>query len=232
VPKGVEKPVESKPKPGAKPALKPLPSKDKPAKPVAKPVAKPAPGKAPKRPGSKGEPAKPTRPEPRPLAEALAAAKRLAAAAGLAPVQPTARAADVTASDKKRLTKTPLSKPELKAYRDLLIQKRDEIAGDVSSMETEALTGGGSGSLSNLPQHMADQGSDVYDQALSLDLAASQRKLLIEIDAALERIADGTYGICIVTGQPIGKARLDAKPWAKLSIEAARMQEHQPYHHA
>ena len=47
---------------------------------------------------------------------------------------------------------------------------------------------------------------------------------------ALERIDNGTYGVCEMTGQPIGKARLDAKPWAKLSIEAARMLEHHSYH--
>src|SRR5690606_37373601 len=89
------------------------------------------------------------------------------------------------------------------------------------SMESEALSGG-SGSLSHLPQHMADQGSDTYDQSLALDLAASQRSLLREIDDAIERIDNGTYGICEMLGKPISAERLEHTPWARFSIEAAR----------
>ncbi|TVQ61060.1 MAG: TraR/DksA family transcriptional regulator [Phycisphaerales bacterium] len=161
--------------------------------------------------------------------EARAAASRLAASAGMAPIQ-SGSSLDTNASARKpRSNKSPLSKKDLEEYKQLLVHKRGEIVGDVSAMETEALTGGGSGSLSNLPQHMADQGSDTYDQSLSLDLAASQRKLLKEIDAALERIDNGTYGVCEMMGVPIGKARLNAKPWAKYCIEAARQMEMRPY---
>jgi DnaK suppressor protein len=53
----------------------------------------------------------------------------------------------------------------------------------------------------------------------------SERKLLGEIDDALNRIANGTYGICEGTGKPITKARLEAQPWARYSIEYARMLE-------
>jgi DnaK suppressor protein len=124
-----------------------------------------------------------------------------------------------SASDKPR--KTPFNAKELAYYRQLLLKKRAELVGDVATMETEALMSQ-SGSLSNLPQHMAEQGSDAYGQSLSLDLAAADRKLIKEIDDALQRIGNGTYGVCELTGKPIRKERLEELPWARYSIEAAR----------
>jgi RNA polymerase-binding protein DksA len=117
--------------------------------------------------------------------------------------------------------KTHLGKKELEHFRALLIRKRAELVGDVSTMEKEALRGE-TGSLSNVPSHMAEQGSDASEQSLSLDLAAADRKLIREIDDALNRIADGTYGVCELTGKPIRSERLEELPWARHSIEAAR----------
>jgi len=76
-----------------------------------------------------------------------------------------------------------------------------------------------------MPVHMADVGTDNYEQEFTLGLLESERQLLGEINAALGRIGQGTYGVCVGTGQPIGEARLRAKPWAKYSIEYARMIE-------
>lgn len=120
--------------------------------------------------------------------------------------------------------KTHLPKRDLEHYRQVLLRKRVELVGDVKGMEGEALQGS-SGSLSHTPQHMADQGSDAYDQALSLDLAQVDRNLIKEIDDALERIAGGTYGTCEMTGKPISKERLDELPWTRYSIEGARERE-------
>lgn len=117
--------------------------------------------------------------------------------------------------------KTHLGKKELEHFRALLLRKRAELVGDVSTMEKEALRGE-TGSLSSVPSHMAEQGSDTSEQSLSLDLAAADRKLIREIDDALNRIADGTYGVCELTGTPIKQERLDELPWARHSIEAAR----------
>ena len=122
--------------------------------------------------------------------------------------------------------KSPFNKRELERYRAMLIRKRAELVGDIHTMESEALRGQ-SGSLSNSPNHMAEQGSEAYDQALSLDLAAADRKLIREIDDALERIKDGTYGLCQMTGNPIKPDRLEELPWARYSIEAARELERQ-----
>ena len=99
------------------------------------------------------------------------------------------------------------------------------LVGDMSSMEREALRQGGGSNLSTLPIHMADMGTDNYEQEFTLGLVEKDRGLLREINAALAKIQNGTYGICEGTGKPIGKPRLEAQPWAKYSIEYARMLE-------
>lgn len=157
------------------------------------------------------------------------AAAKLAASAGLTSDTRQSAAAVETTEEHKRLTKSPLSRKELRQFRELLLTKRAAIVGDVRAMESEALTGGGSGSLSHLPQHMADAGSDTFDQSLALDLAASQRGLLKEIDDALDRIDNNTYGICELLGKPIAEERLKQTPWARFSIEAARQIERLGY---
>ncbi len=123
---------------------------------------------------------------------------------------------------KKR--KSPFNKRQLDKYREILQAKRALLFGDVSSFEEGALQSN-SGGLSHTPQHIAEQGSDVQDQSLMLDLAAADRGIIKEIDAALARIADGTFGLCEMTGEPIGEDRLEELPWARFSIEAARMRE-------
>jgi DnaK suppressor protein len=123
-------------------------------------------------------------------------------------------------------SKSTLTPEQLAEFRELLIAKRAVLVGDVHNMESQALTSG-SGSLSNMPSHLAEQGSEAYDQSLSLDLAAADRKLIKEIDDAIQRIDVGTYGICEATGKPIKLERLRELPWARYSIEAAREIERQ-----
>ena len=72
---------------------------------------------------------------------------------------------------------------------------------------------------------MADRASSESDRALELRTRDRQRKLISKIDAALKRIEDGSYGYCEETGDPIGVARLDARPIATLSLEAQEMHE-------
>ena len=120
--------------------------------------------------------------------------------------------------------KTKLSKKDLDKYRALLIDKRRAIVGMVSGLESEALRSSG-GNLSNMPMHMADVGTDVFEQDFTLGMAATERELIVQIDEALERIGSRVYGICQATGKAIPKARLNAKPWAKYTIEAARQIE-------
>ncbi len=124
--------------------------------------------------------------------------------------------------------KTKFSDEVLGEFRQLLLTKRAELIGDVDHMTSEALRDsqpGGTGSLSNVPIHMADVGSDNWEQEFTLGLVANEQQRLKEIDAALQRIADHTYGICESTHRPIGKQRLRAKPWARYCIAAAREKE-------
>ena len=123
-----------------------------------------------------------------------------------------------------REIKTKLGKKELDEYRALLHTKRRQLIGMLNGMEDEALRSSG-GNLSNMPVHMADMGSDVYEQDFTLGMAETERAIVNEIDAALQRIEDKTFGVCQMTGKPISKARLDAKPWAKYTIEAERIAE-------
>ena len=74
---------------------------------------------------------------------------------------------------------------------------------------------------------LADRASSESDRALELRTRDRQRKLIAKIDAALKRIEDGTYGFCEETGEPIGIARLDARPIATLSLEAQETHERQ-----
>lgn len=131
----------------------------------------------------------------------------------------------VTTDSKPKKNQAGLSPRELDDFRALLLQKRRELLGDVSSMEREALQSGQGSNLSNLPVHMADMGTDNYEQEFTLGLVEKDRGLLREINQALAKIQDGTYGICEGTGKAIPKARLEIQPWAKYSVEWARQLE-------
>lgn len=112
------------------------------------------------------------------------------------------------------------------------MRKRGEISSNVNEIEGETLKKSrldASGDLSSMPIHMADLGTDNYEQEFALGLMDSERRILNEIDAALQRIQDGTYGICEGTGEPIARARLEAQPWARYCVEYARkIEEGQP----
>lgn len=123
--------------------------------------------------------------------------------------------------DQLRKVKSGLSKKDLKEFTTLLLLKRAELNGDVESLRADAKNAGANISY----EHMADTGSDNYEQEFTLGLVESERQMLNEIDEALLRIERGYYGVCIETGDPINRARLEAKPWAKYCIEVAREKE-------
>lgn len=211
------------------------PAATKPAKAVEAPVAA-APETDKKKSGPKGitivtpKPAKPSKPKVKfqmPVSEPL-----LRPGTKWKPLIPSGPSApprqDFEQLPPDEPIKTKFSKKELERYRQILLQKRAELVGDVRNMEDEALRQS-SGSLSHTPQHMAEQGTDVFDQSLSLDLAQVDRNLIREIDAALERIDNGTYGVCELTGKMISSERLEELPWARYSIEAARERERRSY---
>jgi len=121
-----------------------------------------------------------------------------------------------------------LTAVDIDRFKQMLLEKRQEIIGSVNEMKNEALRKSrldASGDLSSMPIHMADIGTDNYEQEFALGLMDGERKLLKEIDNALQRIDGGSYGVCQGTGEPIAKARLEAKPWARYSIEYAKTLE-------
>jgi DnaK suppressor protein len=132
--------------------------------------------------------------------------------------------AKITMQKKRTKNNNHLTPADIKNFKAMLLTKREEILSNVTSMEYEALKRERS-DLSNMPIHMADLGTDNFDQEFTLGLMDSERKLIAEIDDALDRIEEGTYGICEGSGKPIPEDRLKAIPWAKYCVEYANMLE-------
>ena len=120
--------------------------------------------------------------------------------------------------------KNGLTAAEIAKFRELLLAKRRELLGNVSTMEDETFKKERS-ELSSMPFHMADAGSDNFEQEFSLDLMDSEKKMLKEINDALGRIGEGTFGVCEGKGESISRARLNAIPWARYCVACAELKE-------
>jgi DnaK suppressor protein len=117
---------------------------------------------------------------------------------------------------------------EMESFRQMLVGLRSRLRGDLDQMTDEALgreKPDSSGNLSNVPLHMADVGTENYDQEFTLSLIENEQGTLEQIYDALERIEAGTFGLCEECGEPIAKPRLQAIPYAKHCIECAREME-------
>ena len=118
-----------------------------------------------------------------------------------------------------------MTKTEIENYRQLLLSLRNRLNGDISHLTDEALHkggGGSSGNLSNMPIHMADLGTDNFEQEFTLSLLETEEKSLDEITAALGRIEQGKFGRCEEFQAEIPKSRLQALPYARWCVECAR----------
>jgi DnaK suppressor protein len=122
-----------------------------------------------------------------------------------------------------------MKKTEMLAYREKLHAIRARLRGDVTAMAEVALRKSGiEGSDSNaMPIHMAELGSDNFEQEFTLGLMEAEGDTLSLIDAALERIGDGKYGRCVQCDGAIPKARLNAIPYTPVCIRCAEQQENQ-----
>ena len=117
---------------------------------------------------------------------------------------------------------------ELEPYRQTLQNLRARLRGDLDQMTDEALrrdNAGGTGNLSNVPLHMADLGTDNYDQEFTLGLIENEQGTLELVDEALDRMENGTFGQCVECDEPISKPRLQAIPYARHCIGCARKLE-------
>jgi len=127
--------------------------------------------------------------------------------------------------------KNKLNPKEKQDLRSALISRRAVLMGDVSNMHDSALSKSGavaSGDLSTVPYHMADVGTDNFEHEFTLGLIENEEEELREIDAALERLEKGTFGLCERCKEPIPRSRLKLIPYAKLCIECKRGEEHEP----
>lgn len=121
---------------------------------------------------------------------------------------------------KKRKNITDLSPADISKFKALLQAKRSEILGDLITMEGETCHRQ-KNDLPNISTRIDDAGSDNYEIENTLGLMDSEIRLVREIDEALRRIENSTYGTCEGSGKPIPKARLEAIPWAKYCVEYA-----------
>ena len=114
---------------------------------------------------------------------------------------------------------------KFRRYYKLLLDLRAHLSEGLNLHTEETLKRSSkddSGDLSSYGQHMADAGTDTFDRDFALSLVSSEQDALTEIEAAIKRIHDGTYGICEVTAKPIAKDRLLAVPFTRYSAEAQK----------
>jgi RNA polymerase-binding protein DksA len=115
-----------------------------------------------------------------------------------------------------------LNAKDLESYKDLLIQLRREMSGDIHSLEADAFSTDGDRLSVDNP---ADIGSESFAQEFSLELLQRDEATLVEIDEALERMKLGTFGLCEGCEEPIPKARLSAMPHTRFCVDCQRKSE-------
>lgn len=106
-------------------------------------------------------------------------------------------------------------KPEWAKYQKHLLELRERLVNQMSGLAKESAE-----ELAGYSLHMADSGTDNFDRDFALSLLSSDQDAIYEIEEALKRIEKNTYGICELTGKPIPRARLDAIPWTRFTVEA------------
>jgi RNA polymerase-binding transcription factor DksA len=117
-----------------------------------------------------------------------------------------------------------MKKTEMRVYKERLLLLRARLRGDVNAMTEAALSktrSEASGDLSSMPIHMADVGTDNFEQEFTLSLLQNEEETLDQIEAALERIEDAIYGSCVECDGRITKTRLNAIPYTPFCIKCA-----------
>lgn len=120
-----------------------------------------------------------------------------------------------------------MSRKELGEFKAILLHRRRILIGDVQGLEGEAMKKGAdaAGDLSTLPMHLADLGTDSFEQDISLGLMENKSGAIREIEEALERIKEGTFGLCEGCRKRIPKERLRAIPYTRLCVQCKKREE-------
>ncbi|CDR34384.1 TraR/DksA family transcriptional regulator [Criblamydia sequanensis] len=116
----------------------------------------------------------------------------------------------------------PLKKKEVDQFKKRLEEMHQQILKQLRGTTEEVKK---PDEATGYSQHQADQGTDDFDRTISLEVTTQEYNLLRQIERALQKIADNTYGICDVTGEEIPKARLDAIPYATMTVKAQEQLE-------
>jgi DnaK suppressor protein len=109
----------------------------------------------------------------------------------------------------------PKIKAEWSKYYNNLLDLRERLMNQMTGLAKESAE-----EMSSYSLHMADSGTDNFDRDFALSLLSSDQDAIYEIEEALKRIERNTYGVCELTQKPIPKARLDAIPWTRFTVEA------------
>ena len=156
----------------------------------------------------------PAKEAPREKPKAVAPAAKSAAAAAVAeePAAPRAR----------------MTKPELKFFENLLNEKKETLIQELGYLEDNTMrlsSKEGAGDLSSHAYHLADHATETQDREQAFHMASREGKYLFYIEEALDRVRNGTFGVCKKCGKLIPKPRLEAVPTAKMCIDCKTKQE-------
>jgi RNA polymerase-binding protein DksA len=112
-------------------------------------------------------------------------------------------------------------------FRELLLEERKRVAAAIENLQEDhaGTLSDEAGEETAYDNHLADTATETYDRELDYTLEENSEHVLAEIDAALKRIEDGTYGICTNRGEQIPVERLEARPYATLCIDCQRERE-------
>ncbi|MCK9595137.1 MAG: TraR/DksA C4-type zinc finger protein [Candidatus Omnitrophica bacterium] len=124
--------------------------------------------------------------------------------------------------------KKKLTKKELGDYKKLIAKRKGEVLDNINHISADTLKQSqkdASGDISGYTYHMADVATDTYDREFSLGIASSERELIYELEDALKRIEEGTYGVCEDCKDWITKTRLKALPYARLCVKCQQKRE-------
>lgn len=121
-----------------------------------------------------------------------------------------------------------MNKRDLKHFEERLIEERLRLLKELGYFEDKIFSNSqrdAAGDLSAYSVHMADQASDAQEREKAYHMASSEGRLLYHIDEALQRIKEGTYGVCQTCGEKIQNTRLEVVPHARLCIECKKLEE-------
>ena len=121
-----------------------------------------------------------------------------------------------------------MTEDDLKYFEQRLLTERSKLMREMGHLENTVLKinqRDSSGDLSGYSFHMADAGTDAYEREKAFLFASSEGRQLLEINEALRRLYGGRFGVCEISGNPIARARLEALPWARYTLEVQEQLE-------